>query len=105
MRAQDFQTNVSSLGTETVVALSGELDVASSQGFTEELIRLIDGGTTELVIDLTRLDFIDSTGLSAILQANRKLDGKGQLVLREPTPLVRQVLEVTGLTGALRIEP
>ncbi len=105
MRAQDFQTNVSSLGTETVVALSGELDVASSQSFTEELIRLIDGGTTELVIDLTRLEFIDSTGLSAILQANRKLDGKGQLVLREPTPLVRQVLEVTGLTGALRIEP
>ena len=75
------------------------------QSFTEELIRLIDGGTTELVIDLTRLEFIDSTGLSAILQANRKLDGKGQLVLREPTPLVRQVLEVTGLTGALRIEP
>ena len=105
MRAQEFQTNVSSLGTETVVALSGELDVASSQGFTEELIGLIDGGTTELVIDLARLAFIDSTGLSAILQANRKLDGKGQLVLREPTPLVRQVLEVTGLTGALRIEP
>jgi anti-sigma B factor antagonist len=105
MRAQEFQTNVSSLGTETVVALCGELDVASSQGFTEELIGLIDGGTTELVIDLTQLAFIDSTGLSAILQANRKLDGKGQLVLREPTPLVRQVLEVTGLTGALRIEP
>ncbi|MGO9343067.1 MAG: STAS domain-containing protein [Acidimicrobiales bacterium] len=105
MRAQEFQTIVSSLGTEAVVALSGELDVASSQGFTEELIGLIEGGTTELVIDLTRLDFIDSTGLSAILQANRKLDGKGQLVLREPSPLVRQVLEVTGLTGALRIEP
>jgi anti-sigma B factor antagonist len=105
MRAQEFRTDISSLGTETVVSLSGELDVASSQGFTEELIGLIDSGTTELVIDLTRLAFIDSTGLSAILQANRKLDGKGQLVLREPTPLVRQVLEVTGLTGALRIEP
>ena len=105
MRAQDFQTNVSSSGTETVVALSGELDVASSQGLSEELIGLIDGGTTELVIDLTALAFIDSTGLSAILQANKKLDGKGQMVLREPTPLVRQVLEVTGLTGTLRIEP
>lgn len=105
MRAQDFKTDVSSLGSETVVALSGELDVASSQGLSEELTNLIDGGTTDLVIDLTALHFIDSTGLSAILQANKKLDGKGQLVLREPTPLVRQVLEVTGLMGALRIEP
>jgi anti-sigma B factor antagonist len=105
MRTQEFHTDVSSLGTETVVALSGELDVASSQGFTEQLISLIEGGTTELVIDLAQLAFIDSTGLSAILQANRKLGGKGQLVLREPTPLVRQVLEVTGLTAALRIVP
>jgi anti-anti-sigma factor len=105
MRAQEFHTVVSITPRETVVALSGELDVASSQGLSEELINLIDGGTTELVIDLAQLAFIDSTGLSAILQANKKLDGKGQLVLREPTPLVRQVLEVTGLTGALRIEP
>jgi anti-anti-sigma factor len=65
---------------------------------------LIDSGTTELIIDLTKLAFIDSTGLSAILRANRKLE-KGHLVLRQPTPMVRQVLEITGLTGALRIEP
>jgi len=105
MRAEDFHTEVSISQSETVVALSGELDVASSQGLSEELINLIDDGTTELVIDLAQLAFIDSTGLSAILRANKKLDGKGQLVLRQPTPLVRQVLEVTGLTGALRIEP
>ena len=105
MANHEFRTDVLQQGTSTVISLSGELDVSVSQGLSEELIDLIDGGATDLVIDLERLAFIDSTGLSAILQANRKLEGKGHLILREPTPLVRQVLEVTGLTGALRVEP
>jgi anti-sigma B factor antagonist len=104
MALQDFRTKVSYTGGGTVVELSGELDVSTSRELSEELIGLIDAGNTDLVIDLAHLAFIDSTGLSAILQANKKLDGRGQLVLREPTGLVKQVLEVTGLTGALRIE-
>jgi anti-sigma B factor antagonist len=104
MRTAGFQTNVSHLGDETVIALSGELDVASSPALNEELTGLIDGGATDLVIDLHGLAFIDSTGLSALLLANKKLEGKGKLVLRQPVDLVRQVLEVTGLTSALRIE-
>jgi anti-sigma B factor antagonist len=105
MAPQEFLTTVSQAGGATVVALSGELDVASSEGLSEELIQLIAQGSTDLVIDMCRLDFIDSTGLSAILKVNKSLEGKGKLVLRDPTAMVRQVLEITGLTGALRIEP
>jgi anti-sigma B factor antagonist len=105
MTAQQFLTKVSQTGCEAVVALSGELDVATSPGLSEALIELIDGGSTELVIDLGSLAFIDSTGLSAILKANKKLEGRGRIVLREPTAMVRQVLEITGLTGALSVEP
>jgi anti-sigma B factor antagonist len=100
----EFQRNVSQVNGATVVALRGELDVASSQELSDELAELIENGTTDLVIDLAQLAFIDSTGLSAILRANRSLE-RGHLVLREPNPLVRQVLEITGLIGALRIEP
>jgi anti-sigma B factor antagonist len=103
MGAYEFETSVSHMGDATVVALRGELDVAASQGLSDELVGLIDAGTTDLIIDLAKLAFIDSTGLSAILRANRKL-AKGHLVLRQPTPMVRQVLEITGLTGALRVE-
>jgi anti-sigma B factor antagonist len=104
MQVDGFQTNVSHVGDETVVALSGELDVASSGALNEELTGLIDAGATDLVIDLHELAFIDSTGLSAILLANKKLQGRGSLILRQPAALVRQVFEVTGLTAALQIE-
>lgn len=104
MQVDGFQTNVSQIGDETVMALSGELDVASSGALNEELTELIDSGTTDLVIDLQDLAFIDSTGLSAILLANKKLQGRGSLILRQPVALVRQVFEVTGLTGSLHIE-
>jgi anti-sigma B factor antagonist len=100
----EFHRNVTQVNGATVVALCGELDVASSQELSDELAELIEGGTTDLVIDLAQLAFIDSTGLSAILRANRSLE-RGHLVLREPSPMVRQVLEISGLTGALRIEP
>jgi anti-sigma B factor antagonist len=105
MHAQGFETYVSRLGDETVVSLCGELDCSNSTALNEELSGLIDSGATDLVIDLQRLAFIDSTGLSAILQANKKLEGKGKLVLRQPAALVRQIFEVTGLTGALNIQP
>jgi len=101
---QLFEASISQTGTKTVVALFGELDVASSQALSEELIGLIDQGATDLVIDLAELLFIDSTGLSSLIQANKKLEGKGNLVLRQPTALVRQVLEVTGLATALQVE-
>lgn len=105
MSVTDFQSTVARGDGETVVSLFGELDVASSQRLTEELLGLIDGGATCVVIDLGQLAFIDSTGLSALIQANKKMSGKGKLRLRTPTPLVRQVLEVTGLMEALRVEP
>jgi anti-sigma B factor antagonist len=105
MEAQGFETNVSRLGGETVVSLCGELDCSNSTALNEELSGLIDSGATDLVIDLQLLAFIDSTGLSAILQANKKLEGKGKLVLRQPAELVRKIFELTGLNGALIIEP
>jgi anti-sigma B factor antagonist len=104
MGAYEFRTNVSQTGDATVVTLCGELDVASSPGLSDELAGIIEAGTTDLVIDLAKLAFIDSTGLSAILRATSKLE-KGHLVLREPNPMVRQVLEITGLTRTVRIEP
>jgi anti-anti-sigma factor len=73
----------------------GELDVSSCQRLTEELA----GPPGSLVvIDLSQLAFIDSSGLGVIHRARRRMikDG-GTLVLSRPRPNVHRVLEITGL--------
>lgn len=78
-----------------VVALTGELDALTCQGLAEHLI----GSPGSLVVvDLSQLTFIDSSGLGALHVARqRAIKGGGNLVVSRPSPMVRRVLEITGL--------
>jgi len=94
----EFVTNISQLGDATVIALYGELDVAASQGLSDELAELIDSGTTDLIIDLTKLAFIDSTGLGVLIGTARRADERGgslHAVCSQPQP--RKLLWMTGV--------
>ncbi len=78
-----------------VFVLSGELDMATCQGLDELLV----GPPGSLVVlDLSQLGFMDSSGIGAIHRARRKviMDG-GILVLARPQPMVHRVLQITGL--------
>lgn len=78
-----------------VVALRGELDASTTQELAEHLI----GPPGSLVVvDLSALTFIDSSGLGAIHAARRRvMEDGGNLVVCRPTPAVLRVLEITGL--------
>jgi anti-anti-sigma factor len=76
--------------------LSGELDIATAEKLSAALApELEEGG--DLVLDLAELDFMDSSGLRAIIQAALALRGTGQIVLSSATAPVRRVFEVSGL--------
>jgi anti-anti-sigma factor len=78
-----------------VFALSGELDASTSQGLAEQL----QGPPGSLVVvDLSELTFMDSSGLGAIHSARRTANKNGgTLVVSRPQPAVHRVLELTGL--------
>jgi anti-anti-sigma factor len=80
-----------------VLWLSGELDIAQVDTFlragTEELER-----GDALVLDLSSLSFIDSSGIRATLQLAERADG-GRIMLRRPSEGVRKVLDLTGIVG------
>ncbi len=89
-----------------VLALDGELDMASAP----QLQRAVDdpeiAGKPLVVLDLRHLDFIDSTGLRIILAA-RKLCGERdqELAVTQGSPQVERLLSVTGMAEHLRTVP
>jgi stage II sporulation protein AA (anti-sigma F factor antagonist) len=59
-----------------------------------------------VVLDLTALEFLDSTGLGVLIRANRDLrEAGGALRVRSPQPQVRRVLDITGAGEWLSVEP
>lgn len=84
----------------TVVVLGGELDIYTVAGFRHDLERL-DPAATPLVIDLTDVTLLDSSGLGALVSLlNRARAGEGKLGLICPHRRLRRVFEITGLRRA-----
>jgi len=86
-------------GDRTVVTVSGEIDLYTVPRLHGELSSaLAGGGPVRLVVDMTGVDFCDSTGMNVLLAAHRKArEQGGDLELAGPRPTVRKILQVTGL--------
>jgi anti-sigma B factor antagonist len=81
-----------------VVAVRGEIDVATSPALREELYAIIDGGARELVVD--------SSGLGVLVAALKHMrERDGQLVLAGLQQPALRVFEITDLTNLFTIEP
>jgi anti-sigma B factor antagonist len=84
-----------------IVTVAGELDI-SNAGTLEATVASITAERPErLIFDLSGLRFMDSAGIAVLLAAARKVD---TVHLRDPSPAVRRVVELTGLTDVLSIE-
>jgi anti-sigma B factor antagonist len=88
-----------------VARVSGELDILSSPALREELTELSQGDRS-VILDLEGLSFMDSTGLSVIIAALKRLRERGlELVLARPQPSVRRTMEICGLDRVVTICP
>jgi anti-sigma B factor antagonist len=88
-----------------VVRLRGELDVATAPSFERVLLRPRPP-RERVVLDLSELRFMDSTGLRILLQARRvAAEGGWVLTLRSVPANIRRLLELAGVQDAIPIEP
>ena len=92
-------------GIETVL-VQGELDIATAAGLISILNSSVADALRAVVVDLTRVGFMDSTGLALLINANRrlKLRRKGFAVICPPGPL-RRVFEITDMVDTLHVHP
>jgi anti-sigma B factor antagonist len=101
----DFGLRVEPVDENThLVKPAGEIDALTAPRLGSTLLGLADDGKTGVVVDLTRVTFIDSTGIGVILNALRALATRsGRLVVVCPTERMLRPFEVTGLTDRLSI--
>ena len=86
----------------STLVLEGEFDIAALPAFEDHLNDALTRLDSVVTCDLSHLSFIDATGLSALIAAERRLrDEEKLLVLRAPQPFVKRVLDITGLTFLL----
>lgn len=89
---------------EAVVKVVGELDLATAPRLRDVLVELADQGATQVTVDLTEMDFIDSTGLSVLIAALKRLrESGGDLALRSPSAAAMKVFEITGVARVFTI--
>jgi anti-sigma B factor antagonist len=89
-------------GGAPVIAVSGELDMSNAGKLEEIVDAAVAAKPDRLVFDLSGLRFMDSAGIAVLLGAAGKVP---TIELRDPSPPVRRVVELTGLESVLSVAP
>ena len=90
-------------GTKLTVLLSGRIDATSAPKLEEELEAAL-GGVTELILDLTNLEYISSAGLRVLLANQKKMNTQGSMTLINVKDEIMEIFDVTGFSDILNIE-
>ena len=98
MPASDSLLRIDTLDSGvTHVKLSGAVDIAIAGELRRELVKLVRAGHRRLLIDLSDVGFIDSTGLGVLLHIVKRLEPRrGRLAVACPDPTMRRLFELIG---------
>ena len=94
----DLDIRIEGDGAERVVRLEGSCDLATVPDLRQALMPLAPPEVTRLVLDVTNLEFCDSTGLGTMLGALRRMkEGGGEFAIAGAQGTVLRLLQITGL--------
>jgi len=93
------------IGKYRVIRLSGEFDLNEVSHFEEKAGEILSGGARHVVLDLSQLDYLDSSGIGCIVRLYRDTEenAKGKLVLYHPKEFIEELFEISNLTSFLRV--
>jgi anti-anti-sigma factor len=100
----DFSLSIRSKPSAIVVQLGGELDLASFHELEHALAPAVDSASGLVVLDLGRLEFMDVSGLRALMRSRRRAESAGkQLVLAAPPAAITRLLSLTRQEQVFRV--
>ena len=100
----DLSLDTRTEGDHTIVSVAGEIDVYTAPKLREALIDLVNGGSYHIVVDVERVEFLDSTGLGVLvggLKRVRAHNGSLKVVCTQERLL--KIFRITGLTKVFSI--
>jgi len=91
-----FDHAVESFDSTTIVRLGGEIDMAGHG----RLLSSLNATSGTVILDMGDVTFLDSSGLSVLVKTHRRLaEHAGSMKIRNPSQVIRRMLEVTALDG------
>jgi anti-sigma B factor antagonist len=95
---RDISFHTDAIGIAPAVVVAGDLDMASTDTFHRVLAPSLRRGGT-VVVDMTNLDFMDSSGVHVVIEAAKELEGRGCLLLHGVHDPVKRLLDLVGITA------
>jgi anti-sigma B factor antagonist len=89
-----------------VLRITGEVDVYTAPQLREHVIQLVNGGVRHIIADLRSVDFLDSTGLGALVGGLKRVRTRdGSFTLAAGPGRTLHTLQITGLTRVFALHP
>jgi anti-sigma B factor antagonist len=92
-----------SSGSVTILDLEGELDIYTATDFKEALLESIAGGARHVIVDATKVTFMDSSALSVLIGGRQRLHSLGGSLAVVCTDRIERLLTITGLQHAFAL--
>ena len=99
-----MEVKIEKLENKTMVVLSGRLDTTNADKFQQDIAPLMQGNAPDIEIDCTDMEYTSSQGLRMFLMLQKSVTArKGNLVMRNMKPNVKEVFDITGFSNIIRI--
>ncbi len=90
-------------GNTLTIALTEKLDTNSAPELEEELNTSLNG-VEKLIFDFSKLNYLSSAGLRVLLNAQKTMSKKGQMIIRHVNDVIMDIFDMTGFSTILTIE-
>lgn len=100
----DLKTSTRDHGSHTIVAVAGDIDVYTAPPLRETLVNQLGRERYHLIVDMTKVSFLDSTGLGVLVGCLKRVRAhEGSLLLVCSEERILKVFKITGLTHVFPI--